>query len=326
MNANKKTRVLKRNVTRLNKHGYRTVSQLTLLLARSWLIDPFVSGKSILPRRPLSVLSFLTGAPSTATVQLSVATTHLNMERAAAEVSVQFFGLFGKACKDVPNELRLPLFADPIDNVSPQNVYFDVPKGARWVLVTIQRNSATRKIGAHGSLRPKVVDEVQNVDIEEALAGRDRLILERHLKHCQQKEDRRTAMRVLERLIYLDRQSNDENSLRHLTDVERVFGGLPDVKATDGTIATYKYEQPLTGDYAASVPLSKWVEMEVQYLLNEAKDAHVTLAGDQSLGPRLLACRIAGLSYEFDGDGRVLSAFHPWVFDSDFKEIHTSNP
>ena len=326
MNANKKTRVLKRNVGRLNKFGYRTVSQLTLGLARTWLIDPFVSGKYILPRRPLSVLSLLTGTPSSITLQLSVATTHLNVERAAVDVSVRFFSLFGKACKNAPNEAKHHLFADTIDNVSPQSAYFDVPAGARWALVTIQRNSATRKIGVHGSLRPKVVQEEKNVDIEEALAGRDRLALEHSLQRCQQKEDRRTAMRILERLVYLQRLSSDENSLRHLKDIGQVMCGLPDARPREATVTVFKYDQPLTGAYSPHVPLSKWLELEVQCLLREAKDAHVTLAGDRSLGPRLLACHVAGLSYDFDGDWQELSAFHPWVFDSDFKEIRASYP
>ena len=272
------------------------------------------------------MFSLLTGRPSVVTVQLSVATTHLNMERAAAEVSVRFFSLFGKACENELGETKYRLFADPIDNVSTQNAYFDVPNGARWALVTIRRNSTARKIGVHGSLRPKVTHEIPHVDIEEALAGRDRLVLEYHLELCKQKKDRRTAMRVLERLIYLHRRSSDENLLRHLKDIERVISGLPDERPKEGTVAVFKYDQPLMGVYSKTVPLSKWVELEVQCLLNEAKNAHVTLAGEQCLGPRLLACRVAGLSYEFDGDWRELSAFHPWVFDRDFKEIHTSNP
>lgn len=327
MDADQKVRPGKRSTNRLMRNGYTALSRVTLALARTGLVDPFTSAKCILPRRAITVVSALQPAVHTIRIQLSLATAYVNFERGAATVSVRFFTLLGRSVKMPDAKTTHRFFADAIDTVAPQNAYFEVPTGAKWVSVTIERSGARRRIGIFGSLRPKALEDDLNVSFEEALAGRDRKMLEAHLTKCREAQDRLQALQILERLIYLEKTETDQTLHRLISDVHETLAQVPARMAGDDADTIYDYNAPLVGAYSPKVPLSKWLKLEVKSLVKEAGGRHVHVSGSDAAGLQLLACLYAGLPFTIkDCERHRLASFHSWVFDSDFNEILAFNP
>lgn len=327
MHSEQKARTGKRNTNRLIRNGYRALSRLTLALARTRLVDPFLSGKTILPRRAISVVSMLPSAAEKIRLQISLATARVKFERGGATLSVKFFGLFGRQINEASLKQSYDLFADTIDSVTAQNVYFDVPNGARWISVKVERSGSSRRIGILGSLRPKAIESDDVGSLEDALASRDRLLLEAHLAAGNTAKNRTVARRVLERLIYLEKTDAEETLHRMIADLDSVFMRVPKRVASDETQTVFDYTHPLVGEYSASVPLSKWLVLESRALRSAAAQASVHLSGSDYAGVQLLACLYAQLPFTLkDCERHRLASFHPWVFDSDFNEILAFNP
>lgn len=327
MNSEQKARRGKRNTNRLIRNGYTALSRLTLALARTGLVDPFLSAKSILPRRAISVVSILPAAAKKVKLQLSLATARVKLERGGATLTVKFFGLFGRQFNRASIKLSHDLFADTIDTVAAQNVYFEVPNGAKWMLVKVERSGSSRRIGIHGSLRPKAIESDTLGSLEEALASRDRMQLEAHLAAGNAAKDRTIALRILERLIYLEKTEAEETLHRMIADLDSVFMRLPNRLAGDETQNVFDYTHPLVGEYSPSIPLSKWLALETRALRGAAGQASVHLSGSDYAGAQLLACLYAKLPFTLkDCERHRLASFHPWVFDCDFNEILAFNP
>ncbi len=308
------------------RQGYSLLSRITLLLARTRLVDPFMSARTILPRRVISVASILSTATKTIRIQLSLVTANINPERAAARVYVDFFSLFGTKLNTEGASRPHDFFADAVGSVVPQNAYFDVPSGARWVVVKIKRSGSSRRIGVHGSLRPNAINDFQQGPLAEALASRDRKILEAHLSASQAAKDRQTAMRLLERMIYLERREADETLLRVIADLSSVFHSVPARLPEEPAKPQFDYETPLVGGYSPRVPLTKWLALETRALRETTKGGCARILANDQAGIMVLACLFEGFPFSMvDHSAQQLAAFHPWVFDSDFSEILAFN-
>lgn len=326
MKKRKKSRGGRQSTNRLMRQGYSLLSRITLLLARTGLVDPFMSARTILPRRAISVVSVLSTGTKSTKIQLSLVTANINPERAAACVHVDFFSFFGRKLNSEHTSQRHDFFADTLSSVVPQNAYFDVPIGAKWVAVKIKRSGSSRRIGVHGSLRPKAIGDVQQVPLAEALVSRDRMILEAHLSASQAGKDRQTAMRLLERMIYLERREADEILLRVISDLNSAFRTVPARLPEEPTKPQFDYKAPLVGAYSPTVPLSKWLVLETRALRAAAKGSHARISNNDQAGIMVLACLLEGLPFSIaDLGAQQLAAFHPWVFDSDFSEILAFN-
>ncbi|CAN0428468.1 unnamed protein product, partial [Ectocarpus sp. 13 AM-2016] len=200
-------------------------------------------------------------------VSLNIVTGRHKVERGAVSVSVEFLGFLGRSILPVCGSKSTFLFADPIDAVETQNLYFDVPKGAFWAKVTLSRHVKSRRIGIEGSLRLKRVVSNVSLSLEEALASRDRRALEHHLAEARLRADRQTGLQLLARLAFLERTPTVLLAHRLLEDCDRIMMSLAGEKPfapgheARGGEPRYLYSA-LFSPYSGSIALSRWLKSE----------------------------------------------------------------
>lgn len=306
-------------VRRLLNSGYMPLSRLTLLLARTGLVNPFVSAKTILPKRPISVLSRVPARERAACIEIALETGRTKVERDAARLSTSFYSLLGKRLR-APTREEFKLFADPSEAVERQRVSYSVPEGAYWAKVTLKRQADTRRIGVFGDLRLQVCDGAPLGHLDHDLVGRDRDVLLRHLLVAQADNNRANALRILSRLVFLERRTSDLMMHRLLSDIEEVFAGIDEIK-TGGEGTPFLYEGPLSSTFTTKMPLSKWLQLEVPVLQIAAKGKSIQIGNIDWVGPCLLAAAKSGIPLYGTSPNVSVPRFHDWIFESDFKAI-----
>ncbi len=311
-----------RHVRRLIKAGYRILPQFVLMLARTGIVDPFARRKAILPRRPLTILAIRPAAQDRVVYTLRVATGKPYAERSAATLSVTYRTFWGRKIRWSEDAARHAFFADPIDEVTEQPAYFDVPQGAFWVVSTIQRHTDTRRIGVSGSLKPLACAALPQVTWEQALLSRDRLLLESALSKAQATCDRTAARQILARLLFLLQRRADRALLRHISDIDAVFKTVPTGNAVQSDTAGFTYDALLTTPFKNSMMLSRWLKSEA-IALEAATDADtILLTAGPHLGLRLMAARYAEKAVQFDGDTQYDANGLDWITVADFEAVH----
>lgn len=265
--------------------------------------------------------------------QLSVATGGLVQERAVATLTVSCFSLFGtRLLPDNHGDTRT-LFADPLDTLEPQPVYFSVPRGAFWITATIERQTDTQHVGMVGSLRPKALARDQGGkpvgSLEQALNSRDRLLLEAHLEQARVACDRETARRVLGRLVFLDHREPDQSLLRYIDDIQRLLDHLPEARRPDNDEPSFDYQELQTAPWKDTVLLSSWLKSEALDLERSGMPV-VSIGAGPNRVLRLMAAVYAGKKIMFDGSGDWDTSSLPWFSKRDIDAIlaltHESAP
>lgn len=308
---------------RLINAGYVPISRLALLLSRTRLVDPARSSRRILPRRPLSLLSFVFSKNPMVGIELAVATTKPKAERAAVIITVRYFSLFGTEITQPREKREFRFFADPIDQTEAQCFFCPPPARARWSMVTVMRQSKERRIGVHGSVKPRVLAKSVTPRLEDALAGRQRYSLKHHLAEAEKNRDRGTAMRLLSRMIFLEQRPDDQRKLRLIADIDQVISDLAGMdkpsfagQAADGGA----YPTLFTAAFDNSLPLSKWLASEAISLKREfgipQKGVAIIIADGENLALRVLAAGYAGygVAISANGVGALIEPGDiPWV-------------
>ncbi len=306
----------------LSEAGFSAVSRLALAMCRLCSLNFARAGKYILPRRAISLLS-LAGKPGKTTmIELTVYTTGKQSERRAVDVMVRYFGFLGhEICGNGGS--RFSLFADPLDDSDAQGLYSNPPVGAFWTLVTIQRQADTRRIGIFGSLCPKPVVSKQPLALDAALVSRDRRALEHHLSQASESNDRKTAMQLLSRMIFLERRADDIRAMRFIADIDQVmtdFAG--EANAAGGALMEHCFTSLSTAPFDNSVLLSKWLASEAISLRAAVNrqacgdDAVVSVPPGPNRGLRALTAVFAGYLIFSDGEQSDIDAEPeqiPWV-------------
>lgn len=314
--------------------GFSAVSRLALAMCRLRVLDFARARKYIIPRRALSLLSLAGKSGKTSVLELTVNTTGAHSERGAVDVVVRSFSFFGREVGDIGG-CRFSLFADPLNVSDAQRLYAEPPVGAFWMLVTIQRQADTRRIGIFGSLRPKPVADGQPLVLEAALASRDRRALEYHLAHASERNDRKTAMRLLSRMIFLERRTDDIRALRFIADIDQILADLAiKAHAHAGVQTGYRFTSLSTVPFDNSVPLSKWLASEAISLRAEINrqgpggGTVVSIPSGPNRGMRILTAVFAGYSIlpggEQDGIGAEPDHI-PWVKGEELLSIWTAS-
>lgn len=317
---------------KLVRAGYRRLPQYLLALAKLRLVDPFADNPALLPRRKVTALARVS-ASGRYCCRLSVATTGLVQERAAAKLSVSCYSLFGKKLPSGdPNRPHM-LFADPLDDLEPQPVSFEVPKGTFWITTTIERLTDTRHVGVVGSMRPEAAPLRQGDksagSLEHALQSRDRLLLEAHLEQARVDCDRKTAHHVLARLVFLDHREHDQSLLRYIDDIQHTLDHLGPVHRQEHDIPGFDYKELQTTPWKNSMLLSRWLKSEALDL-NRRESPVVSIGAGPDRALRLMAAVYAGKKITFDGTGDWDTDTLPWLSKADIDVIlaltHESAP
>lgn len=287
---------------KLRATGYAPISRVVLMLAGLRVVDAFRFGKRILPRRPISLVSLVIGRSRPVGIELTVATTRPEVERAAVKITVRYFTLFGAEIAQPKEDKEFTLFADPMEQTQAQCFLCPSPVGAHWRVVEIARQTDERRIGVQGSLRPKTRNMDQVPSLDEALKGRQRHWLLHHLREAEKARDRQTAIQLLSRLIFLERRASDMRKLRLVSDINQVItdfseqGKVP-ISASERNELTYG--KLFTTAFDNSLPLSKWLASEAIILKNtigapHAETAKVLIPQGENLALRVLAAYQAG--------------------------------
>lgn len=310
-----------RQFNKLLKVGFRPVSRTALVLAHVHLFNPAARVRYVMPNRPLDLISTVPADAGQLFLSLSVNTALPKIERAAASIGIVFYSVFGRKLITETSDIH-PLFADPIDQTVPQNVYLTVPKDAFWIKVTLRRRTRTRRIGFAGSLRPVPVEKDVTVALEEALRSSDRRALEYHLALARQRADREVAKKLLARLIYLYRAPHDIKCLRLIDDTEQTLvalSGAPDEPADQ---ATFRYDKPFSTPYSGSMPLSKWLKNEAISLNAMVQDTSVEVSAGQYFALCLMAARYAGKKIMVARNATSPDIDIPWIKIDEILSIH----
>jgi len=291
-----------RHLEELRSAGYVPISRAVLLLARMRVVDVFRFGKRILPRRPVCLLSLVVGKSRSIGIDFTVATTRPEVERAAVQITVRHFTLFGSEIAQPQEDREFALFADPLGQVQAQCFLCPPPTGARWRVVELARQADERRIGVLGSMRPKTRELSPVPPLNEALKGRQRYWLEYYLGEAEKARDRQTATQLLSRMIFLERRATDMRSLRLISDINQVildFSKQEKVAVSAKMQNELTYQKLLTTAFDNSLPLSKWLLSEAITLKNifgapHAEMAKVSIPAGENLALRLLAAYQAG--------------------------------
>lgn len=317
-----------RHVRRLKKAGYRIVPQFVLALAKTGFADPFARRQAILPRRSLTTLAPLItlklgpAGQGRVVYNLRVATGRPFTERAAATLHLTYRTFWGRKIRWDEGEARHAFFADPIDDVIGQSAYFDVPPGAFWVVSTIQRHTDTRRIGLSGSLKPAAFATPPEATWEQALASRDRLLLESALSEAKAACNRTAACQILARLSFLLQRRADRALLRHISDIDAVFKTAPHAPAGQSDTAGFEYDALLTTRFKNTMLLSRWLKSEA-ITLQQATDVDtIVLTAGPDLGLRLMAACYAGKAVQFEGGAQYAADGLGWITIADFEAVH----
>jgi hypothetical protein len=272
------------------------------MFARLRVVDAFRFGKRILPRRPIRLVSLVIGRSRPVGIELTVATTRPEVERAAVKITVRHFTLFGSEIVLPKEDKEFALFADPMEQVQAQCFLCPPPAGARWRVVEIARQTDEQRIGVHGSLQPKTRNMDQVPSLNEALKGRQRHWLLHHLGEAEKVRDRQTAMQLLSRMIFLEHRASDMRNLRLVSDINQVISdfseqGKVPVSAKGQNELTY--QKLFTTAFDNSLPLSKWLASEAIILKNTIGASHtetvkVSILTGENLALRILAAHQAG--------------------------------
>lgn len=308
---------------RLSNAGYAPLGRLALMLSRTRLIDAARSTKRMLPRRPLSLLSFVFSKNPMVGIELAVATTKPEAERAAVVINVRYFTLFGTEIVQPPEKRDFRLFADPTDQTEAQCFVCPPPLRARWSVVTIMRQTGERRIGVHGSMKPRTLRKSVTPRLEDALKGRQRYSLVHHLSEAKTNRDRATAMRVLSRMVFLEHRSADQRELRLIVDIDQIVSDLARRGGPNFENPSDKgkaYPALFTAVFDNSLPLSKWLASEAISVKREfgAPEQGLAIyipAGDD-FALRVLAASHAGYAVTMKANGEgahVDPGDIPWV-------------
>lgn len=308
--------------------GYAPISRMVLMLARLRVVDAFRIGKRILPRRPICLVSLVVGRSRPVGIELTVVTTRPEVERAAVKITVRYFTLLGSEIAQPEEDKEFILFADPLEQTQAQCFLCPPPAGARWCVVKIARQTDERRIGVHGSLRPKIRNMEEVPPLNEALKGRQRHWLAHHLVEAEKARDRQTAMQLLSRMIFLERRASDMRNLRLVSDINQVIsdfseqGKVPVLAKGQNELT---YQKLLTTAFDNSLPLSKWLASEAIILKNtigapHAETAKVSIPVGENLALRVLAAYQAGFAAVVEtSQGQLLDKLGdiPWVKDEE---------
>ncbi len=332
MASKKSSRRSNPHARKLVRAGYRRLPRFLLALAKLCLANPFVYKPALLPRRKITVLGRVSRGGQHC-FRLSVATGGLVQERAVAKLTISCFSLFGMKLSSVNRHDTHQLFADPLDTIEPQPIYFALPKGAFWVTATIERLTDTQHVGMVGSLRPNTIVSSQRggpvSSLEQALNSRDRLALETHLEQARVACDRKTACLVLARLVFLEHREHDQTLLRQINDIQHTLDHLPAARRAGHDMPGFDYKELQTAPWKNSVLLSSWLKSEILGL--DRSDLPVVSVG---AGPnevlRLMAAVHAGKMISLDGTGDWDTGDLPWISKRDIDAIlaltHESAP
>lgn len=286
-----------RRLQKLVDAGYRPVSSLVLALLRLRVLNILGQRKYVLPRRTVSLTSYVNDGIREIFVDFSVVTTHHRTERSAVTLSAEFYSFFGRKIQCGKGYTTYGLFADPLTSIQRQPVYFQVPKGSFWLVLSLRRQTKSRRIGVSGNLRPKQAKGQIDLTLEQALVSRDRRALEHYYDIAYRLKNRETAKKLLSRMIYLQRRGEDIKRLAGLIDVEQL---LTVIKLDSGEAASNRLQEPFnyaevtTKPFQGSMPLSKWLKSEAIGLKDVCGSTCVRLAEGSDYGLRLLAARFAG--------------------------------
>lgn len=265
------------------------------MLARSRLTDPAAAIPRVLTKRTLACVARLPARQGKLSLSLKVATTRSFMERDAVLVCVDYYTKFWRRC-DVRAEHHY-LFADPLDDLEAQRLYLEPPEGAAWCLVSITRQTDTRRIGISGSLRPKPLTRAPLAGLSEVLLSRDKRQLTTHLEHAKARADRAAAIKLLNRLVFLDREGAHVRLLREVTALDemmRRLGASPNVVPAENN-AVYRYHSTFTPPCTQTMSLSKWLTCEVLNIRENIDATAVEIVSGPDFLLRLLAAACAGM-------------------------------
>ena len=303
--------------------GFAVVSRAVLTVCRMRVSDFARGRKWILPHRAISLLSFACNQKGPTIIELTVNTVLGQTERGAVQVMVRYFSFFGREIVDTSGGGRFSLFADPLGTNDSQRLYSNTPANAFWVLVTIQRQTRERRIGIFGSLRPRPLKDAAPLGLDDALNSRGRRSLEYHLACARDARDRKTAMQLLSRMIFLERRPSDIQNLRFVADIEQVMADLAGKASVSARAApqSYCYDSLLTVSFDNNLPFSKWLASEAISLrtaagaLGEAVTVLAIPPGPHR-GLRALTAAYAGYSISVDSEqsnSSVAPEQIPWI-------------
>lgn len=313
-----------RHLRRLKKAGFRPVSKFRLALARTAVFSPFRGGKNLMPRRLIKQIFWCGDNNKHAAIELSLATARLQAERGAVELSVSFFNLWGRSLPAPGVRNSHMFFADPLDEVLPQTSYFEKPAGARWCCVSIQRRTSTQRIGLVGKPKAVVRKGVSLTKLEEALAGRDRKQLQAHLDEARVRKDRKSACRILERMVFLEKRQEDIRLLRLISDIEETLSAHAGPQQAGPGASMFVYDRCLTSPYRETMPLSKWLSSETASMREQAGGRLISVVQGPEAALRLLAASVSRELIHISIDSFDEISSHDWIFDSDFNAILSS--
>ena len=278
-----------------------------------------------MPRRLVKQIFWCGNAGKYAVFELSAVTARLKAERAAVEVSAIFFNALGKRLPVSHGPDGHRFFADPLGEVSTQRAYFEKPAGACWCHIAIQRLTPTQRIGLVG--KPRAVHHAgfSLLPLADALAGRDRQQLLAHLAVAKEKVDRKTAGRVLERMIFLEKRQEDKRLLRLVSDIDAVLAAGAKPQPAEPGAAIFVYDRCLTSSYSETIPISKWLASEAVDIQRRAEGRAISVAPGPDAALRFLAAGNSGSLVDASFDSFDEVSPYDWISDDDFNAILSSN-
>lgn len=285
-----------------------------LIAARFQVFDFFKKATVLLAKRPFKLISRIPSGAKMLSISLRITTQHSRPERGAVSVSAKYYTLFGRKIIDVCPALTHRLFADSTDNIINQPCYFSPPKEAYWVKLTMQRNTAERRIAVFGSLRPRPHKPETDIVLHEALASRDDMQLRFLLDNAVVNSDRVQARQLLARLIFLRRKPEDQQMLKVISDVDELLLSPPpgcDVKQQKAE-SVFDYKQLFLPPYDGTYPLSKWLLAEAQRLRAACEGHSVHVPEGPELSLRLMAATSANMKLSSGIDTKNVAGV-PWV-------------
>jgi len=292
--------------------GYRALTARDFNASRFGAFGMLRRQKVMLAKRPLQRLFFL-GLAREKYLELEVVTGKRQIERGAVTARVHCFSLTGRKIPVSPEIAEQRFFADCIGEEAVQRLWVRRPPRAVFALISFARTTRGKRIGVSGKLR-LAREKALTPALDDLLASRDRLALEKSLSAAKQRGNRQIGRKLLARLIYLWQCDTHRRELAVLEDAERLYTrGLPlpagDHTRCDKDPRAFVYRDFVVGEPPRNLPLSKWVLHEAKLLVGELRrvGADTIRLQDGPVCPELLlpacaAAALGGFSLEVDGE------------------------
>ncbi len=223
-------------------------------------------------------------------LDMEVVTTEPNPERGVVTVRWEFLSMSGSAIINEGKPSSFPLFADPIGFQTKQRVYFEKPKGAAFVKVSMTREIHIPRLGMETNFRLRRAPQNQGGNDEDIQTCRSKETLEASLEIAMNEFSFEKAREILVRMKYLWRRPQDHLALEVLdgarTYVASGFDLGLNLKPYSPKKSVFMYDGLKIGTLKDDVPLEKQLKAEMLLVYthmaeHKSGSIHVSAIGDK---------------------------------------------